>query len=137
MVAAKVRQVVFFLDRSLGADDVRLAMQAAGAAVEIHIDHFSGATTDDVWLRAVGEKGWIVVTKDERIRYRAVERRAIAEARVKTFILVPKRLTGPQNGEILAKAIDKMTRFSVGNQPPFIAKVFRDSTVRLWERPRA
>ena len=91
---------------------------------------------DEVWLKEVGRRGWIVLTKDDRIRYRFLERRAIAEARVRSFFLVPRKLTGVQNGEIFAKALDRMLRFCVGNRPPFIAKVFRDGRVKLWERPK-
>lgn len=78
-----------------------------------------------------------MLTKDEKIRYRLTERRAIARASVRAFFLVPKGLTGPQNGEIFAKALDRITKFCIGNQPPFIAKVFRGGTVKMWERPRA
>jgi hypothetical protein len=64
------------------------------------------------------------------------EQWAIAQAAVRAFFLVPKGLTGPENGRILANAVRRMTRFATGNQPPFIAKVFRNSTVKMWERPR-
>jgi hypothetical protein len=83
----------------------------------------------------VGRRGWIVLSKDEKIRYRLTEKRAIAQAGVRAFFLVPKGLTGPENGRILARALNRMTRFSIGNQPPFIAKVFRNGTVKMWERP--
>lgn len=76
------------------------------------------------------------MTKDERIRYRLTEKRAIAQAKVRAFFLVPKGLTGPQNGAIFATALARMTRFCTGNQPPFIAKVFRNGSVKMWERPK-
>lgn len=129
-------QFVFFLSRCLGSDDVRSALIAAGVTVEIHNDHFSPNETDDVWLTEVGRRGWVVITRDERIRYRMVEKQAIARAKVRTFFLVPRGLSGPENGAVLVKALARMTRFCIGNQPPFIAKVFRNGTVKMWERPK-
>lgn len=84
----------------------------------------------------MGRRGWILLSKDEKIRYRLAEKRAIAQAAVRAFFLVPKGLTGPENGRILASALERMRNFSIGNRPPFIAKVFRNGTVKMWERPR-
>lgn len=77
-----------------------------------------------------------MLTKDEKIRYRVTEKRAITRAGVRAFFLVPKGLTGPQNGEVFARALNRMTKFCIGNQPPFIAKVFRDGKVKIWEHPK-
>lgn len=90
----------------------------------------------DQWIPDVGRRGWILLSKDEKIRYRLAEKRAIAQAAVRAFFLVPKGLTGPENGRILASALERMRNFSIGNRPPFIAKVFRNGTVKMWERPR-
>lgn len=74
----------FFVDRSLGARDVPEALRSAGVLVEVHDDHFAPDTPDIVWLAEVGARGWIVLTKDSRIRRvdraerRAVERRGWA-----------------------------------------------------------
>jgi len=45
-------------------------LRDAGLDVEIHDDHFAPDAKDEEWLSAVGRKQWIVVTRDERIRYR-------------------------------------------------------------------
>ena len=104
--------------------------------VEIHEGNFPPAAPDEDWLPIIGQNGWVLLTKDEKIRYRAAEKRAIAQHLIRAFFLVPTKLTGPENGEVFVKALRRMERFCVGNQPPFIAKVFRNGTVKLWERPR-
>jgi len=121
----------------LGSEDVPNALRAAGALVETHEGHFAADAPDDQWIPEVGRHGWIVLSKDEKMRYRLAEKRAIAQARVRAFFLVPKGLTGPENGRILAGAVARMTRFAIGNKAPFIAKVFRNGTVKMWERPKA
>jgi hypothetical protein len=42
---------------------------------------------------------------------------------VRVFFLVPRGLTGTQNGLIFAKALERMKRGCTGNNPPFIAFV--------------
>ncbi len=124
------------MSRELGSGDVPNALRAAGARVEIHDGNFAPDAPDDEWIPEVGRRGWIVLSKDEKIRYRLAEKRAIAQSAVRAFFLVPKGLTGPENGRILASAVTRMTKFALGNQPPFIAKVLRNGTVKMWERPR-
>ena len=46
-------------------------LRAAGLYVEVHDDHFAQDAPDSEWLAAVGRNNWIVITRDERIRYRA------------------------------------------------------------------
>jgi hypothetical protein len=64
---------VFFLDRSLGVEPIRAELIKAGLVVEIHDDHFARDEEDRVWLQRVGEWGWVVLTKDQRLRYRPLE----------------------------------------------------------------
>jgi len=42
--------------------------------VAIHDDHFPPDAPDTAWLQVVGERRWVVLTKDERIRRRPLER---------------------------------------------------------------
>lgn len=44
----------FFLDKCLGNYNVAAALREAGAAVEIHADHFDQDTLDADWLPEVG-----------------------------------------------------------------------------------
>jgi hypothetical protein len=75
-VAKPPEQPVFFIDRSLGKIDVPGALRAAGDKCKIHDEHFDQQTEDEIWLKAVAAENWIVLTKDERIRYRPLELKA-------------------------------------------------------------
>ncbi|MGC8761209.1 MAG: hypothetical protein ACP5VC_14725, partial [Bryobacteraceae bacterium] len=79
---------VFFIDRSLGVEPVRSVLVAEGMAVEIHDDHFKRDEEDRVWLAAVGERKWVVLTKDQRLRYRPLEIAALRESGARVFVLV-------------------------------------------------
>jgi len=88
----------------------------------------------------VGERGWVVITKDKAIRHRETELAELKAAHVAAFVLTAKGLTGQENGAVLAKALRAMTRYLVGNRPPFIAAVAPSSRLTMLHRghkPRA
>ena len=60
---------VFLVDRDLGSKVVPDALRKAGCTVEVHSDHFDGEAPDHEWIRTVGERGWFVITHDDKIRY--------------------------------------------------------------------
>ncbi len=72
----------FFIDRSLGSKIVANALRQAGAEVHIHDDYFPANARDEEWLRVVGQRGWVVLTKDKMIRYRGPELAALINAGV-------------------------------------------------------
>src|SRR5262249_5105997 len=68
--------LVFFIDRSLGRKKVPDALRAAGLDVRVHDELFPQATEDVVWLTEAAAKRWVVVTRDDRIRYNELEKQA-------------------------------------------------------------
>ena len=48
-------------------------------------------TLDDAWLPVIGGRRLVVITRDQRIRYRTVEKRAWVEHRVRGFVLTGRR----------------------------------------------
>lgn len=78
---------VFFTDRDLGKRFPEV-LHAAGLAVERHADHFAPDCPDEVWLEAVGRKGWIAVTHDRRIRYKPNELAAVVQHRVALLVVI-------------------------------------------------
>ncbi len=128
-------EFTFFLDRSLGRHTVAAALREAGAKLLIHDDLFPQTATDVEWLNEAGKNNWLVLTKDERIRYRIAEIEALRKARVKAFVLTARKdLTGQEMAEIFVKALPKIHRIASKQQPPFIAKVGRDGSVTLLEK---
>ncbi|HVT42934.1 MAG TPA: hypothetical protein VMT00_00940 [Thermoanaerobaculia bacterium] len=76
--------VVFFTDRDLGNRFPDI-LAAAGLSVERHRDHFGPTCSDEEWLEAIGQRGWIAVTHDKRIRYKPNELAAIVRNRVEPY----------------------------------------------------
>lgn len=120
---------VFFLDEGLAGNIVPGILSDAGFLVEKLIDHFPKGTPDTVWLAEVGKRGWVVLTKDKKIRTNQLERKALMDAKVAAFILTSGNLRGEEMGEIFLKAHSRMLKFLSDNTRPFIATVTRDGKV--------
>jgi predicted nuclease of predicted toxin-antitoxin system len=125
----------FFVDRCLGK---RLAtvLKAQGLTVEIHDRHFDKNAKDTDWLPIVGQRGWVVLTKDEHIAKRSLERIAVTSARVRMFVLVSQNLSGAETAAAFTQAIAAMQQFLQEHPAPFIGKVHRDGNIVPWRTHR-
>jgi hypothetical protein len=101
---------VFFIDRSLGVEPIRGALIAEGLAVEIHDEHFKRDEEDRVWLTAVGQWRWVVLTKDQRLRYRPLEIAALRSSGARVFILIAGNLRGGEIASVFVTALPAMCR---------------------------
>ena len=123
--------VTFFIDHSLGGKLIAGRLRDLGAQVEILADHFPTDTADVEWLNAVGEKGWIVLSKDGRIRRDTVERAALKFAGVRAFFLTQQGLTGAEMAEIFANALPGMVSRAHSQPAPFIYTLSRGGEFSL------
>ncbi|PZV02946.1 MAG: hypothetical protein DCF32_14445 [Leptolyngbya sp.] len=122
----------FFIDRCLGKK-LATVLRAQGHTVELHDSHFAKDAKDVDWLPAVGQRGWVVLTKDERIAKRFLERLAVTSAGVKMFVLVSQNLSGTDTAAAFTKAIPTMQQFLQAHPAPFIAKVYQDGGISPWK----
>jgi predicted nuclease of predicted toxin-antitoxin system len=109
---------------------VRDALKAMGARVEMHREHFREDADDVEWLPTIAGRGWVILSKDQ---YNYLERLAIKNTKGRAFLLVPGNLKGVEQATIISKALSEMLRILDLTKPPFIAKIYRDGSVRLTE----
>jgi predicted nuclease of predicted toxin-antitoxin system len=102
---------IFFVDRSLGKYVVANALRAAGAVAEAQDDHFQPDAADEEWLAEVGQRKWIVLTKDNRLRYHPREKAALLRHGVRAFILTARDLRGEEMGLAFVKALPRIEKF--------------------------
>ena len=124
-------EVTFFVDASLGGKIISEALHSAGAQIELHNDHFPQGTPDETWLKQVGAHNWVVLTKDDKIRYHELERQALLSAGVRVFVLTAKGLRGAENAQIFVEALPAIHRLLNRQPGPFIARVTRGAEVAL------
>jgi PIN like domain len=106
-------------------------LNAEGLRVELHDSHFRQGTPDADWLPVVGERGWIVLTKDTRIRYRPAEKQALLGAGVRAFAFTSGSLSGAQMGDAIVKALPKILALLASHQRAFVARITAASDVAI------
>jgi PIN like domain len=128
--------ITFFIDRALGKKSVPDALRLAGANIEIHCDHFAPEAADVDWLPVVAQKGWVVLTKDEKIGRNYLEVLAIAQYGAKVFVLNSANLKSKEMADIFVGSLDKMTAFSLNHEPPFIFKIYKQGKITMWKNSK-
>jgi hypothetical protein len=114
---------VYFTDRDLGKRFPEI-LTASGLYVERHADHFAHDTLDEVWLEAVGRRGWVALSHDRRRRHKPNELRAVIKHRVALLVVIG----AAPFAELARSFVDTaplIERFLSNREPPFIAKVYR------------
>lgn len=120
---------VFFTDRDLGNAFPDI-LQTSGLRVERHARHFPPDCSDEEWLRVIGERGWIAVTRDTRIRYKPNELAAVVANRVALLVLVG-RVPHAELARGFVRTLPRIIRFLERHERPLIAKVLRVSPAEL------
>jgi len=124
-------ETVFFIDRSLGIEPIRTELTKAGVVVEIHDDHFARDEEDRVWLRTVGERGWVVFTKDQRLRYRPLEIAALRASKARVFVLTAGNLRGIEIAAAFLTALPRIFKTLHSVPGPFVARVSHSGQIKI------
>lgn len=105
------------------------ALTEAGIAFVAHHDRFAHDAPDSDWLSAAADQGWLVVTRDQRIRYRANELAAMQRAQLHVFVFTQGGLTGAETGDILVRCHAAMLRQAEQVCPPAFFSLTRSGEV--------
>ena len=132
-----VEQPEFFIDRSLGRFTVPQALRACGLVVhtmaEVYGEQVGQGLQDETWLRDVGERGWVVLMKDDAIRRRPAEREALIESGVRAFCLTNAQLRGEEQARRCVENRHRILR-QLTHPGPYIYGVYERRILRLWPR---
>jgi hypothetical protein len=112
----------------MGRGVVADALRRAGESVTLLTDHFEPGTPDVVWLPFVGAKGWIVVTKDTRIRYHEAEKRALLDNDVRAIVMSSGNASGPAMADALVAALPRIRALLTRQHGAFVATLSRTGT---------
>jgi hypothetical protein len=107
------------------------ALVQNGIHHERHGAHFPAGTEDSVWLPFVGGQGWILLTKDKRIRFNDLEKRTVIANRVREFYFTSGNFNGQEMAGLLAVALPEMFRLCKKHRPPFIASLTKAGNVHI------
>ena len=122
-----------FLDRNLGRHIIADRLRAEGMAVEVHDDHLPLDAPDEDWIALVGRRGWVAITKDRNVRYRAAELEAIRRHAARVIVIRMKNATGPDIAALLVRGRRRIDRFAAKTPPPLVAGIYGNSTIKAFE----
>jgi len=114
------------------------ALRSAGAAVHVMADVYGERIGQDLadaeWLRDAGDKGWVVLMKDDKIRYRPAELEALTTAGVRAFCLTNANLRGVEMAQRFVDQLLKIQRIAREEPGPYIYGVYADGVRPLWPK---
>jgi hypothetical protein len=84
-----------------------------------------------VWLPFVGERGWLLVTKDKKIRFNELEKTAVLRNKVREFYFASGNFSGSEMAETLLVALGSMVKLCRKQPAPFIASITKSGGVNL------
>lgn len=135
-MARPLPDLVLFLDECLGTVEVAEVLRTQGIRVETLLDHFPSGTLDQDWLPELGRRGWVLLTKDKDVRRRQVERDAMMQASIPSFVLAAGDLPGAAMAGAFAMAYPQMRKLVRDYLPPFVAVVRANGKVQMVTNPR-
>ncbi len=113
------------------------ALRAAGATVhtmaDVYGERVGQGLHDEEWLHDVGQRGWIVLMKDAKIRHRPTELEAVMANNVRAFCLTNANLRGIDQAQRLVANLTPITR-TAETPGPYIYGVYADGLQRLWPK---
>ena len=116
---------MIFIDRCI-SNKIATALKALRDDVRWLEDDFPPNAKDSDWLREVGTRGWLVITRDKKIRTRPGERQALLDNHVGAFCLTQK--DNPKRWDIfklVVGSLDEMEQIFADNERPFLYGVDR------------
>ncbi|MGO9588612.1 MAG: hypothetical protein ACLP3K_01025 [Candidatus Acidiferrales bacterium] len=125
-------QFVLYLDENLcNCVPVLEALQQNGIKHERHLTHFASGTPDHVWLPFVGQNQWVLLTRDQAIRYRNIEHSRVVRYNIREFVFKAGNLHKQELARVLIIAIPKMREVCRKYKPPFIASITKLGVVNM------
>jgi hypothetical protein len=113
-----------FIDRSLGRIKVPALLRAEGLRLVTLAEHYGVPADEDVadeqWLELCGQRGWLALMKDDRIRYMTIERRALVENRVRAAVITNANLSAEEMARRIIRAVPDLARVSDERPGPFL-----------------
>ena len=118
-----------FLDRSLGRFKVPALLRVAGLRLTTLSEHYGvpvdAQIADEDWLQLAGSRGWVVLMKDKRIRYRRPELDAVKRHRVRCFCMAAGNLPAGETADRFLRCLPAIVE-ACRDAGPFVYMVYEN-----------
>jgi PIN like domain len=113
-----------FLDRSLGRKKVPELLRAEGIRLVTLAEHYGipndETIADTEWLELCGQRGWLAVMKDDRIRYVGAERQALFDFGVMAAVITNANLPAGEMAARIVRALSDLAQICADRDRPFL-----------------
>lgn len=125
---------MIFFDRSIPRGVAEAVKQVREDACWLEDVFEEGWIKDREWIPEVGARGWLVISKDKKIRTRREERRAVKENNVGCFILNYKQpLNRWEILKLVTSTLDEMEEKFANTPRPFMYLIDRNGRFRPYD----
>jgi hypothetical protein len=100
---------------------------------EVYGERIGQGLADEEWLQDAGQRGWVVLMKDARVRRRPAELEALTSHHVRAFCLTNANLRGVEQAERFVTNLARITRIA-STPGPYIYGVYAGNVRQLWPR---
>ena len=98
----------FFVDENYGERLVTGLRDLGYDNIEHLLENFDRATPDEEWLEYIGERGYVLITRDKMIRRRPNEKAALIRHKIVAFYLIGNSTGTKEISKQLIIAWDRM-----------------------------
>lgn len=113
-------------------DALRNASATVHTMADVYGERIGQGLPDTEWLSDAGANGWVVLMKDDKIRYRPAELNALTSAGVRAFCLTNANLGGVEMARRFVDQFGRIIRIAAEREGPYIYGVYADGVRRLW-----
>ena len=85
-----------------------------------------------IWLPAVTERGWIIISQDMNISRNLLEREAVRSAGARMFVFASANLRATEKAQIITASLPRIRAIVAKTPAPFTAKMYKDGRVDKW-----
>ena len=125
---------MIFIDRSIPRGVAEAVRRMREDVIWLE-DEFRHDVPDEEWLAVAGQRGWLVITHDRKIRTRPGERRVIMEHGVGCFIMTYRQdLKKEEIVALISATLEEMERRFKATPRPFIYTVSKGGEFREYAR---
>jgi hypothetical protein len=126
-------KTAIFLDRDQGDKIMPDILKKAGIRVECHSKYFVHNTKDDVWIREVSGKGWLIITSDKKIENDPDSRLAVIESKAKIYFLEENNSRAVYWAASILVSKERIYELARDHSGPFYINLHRKSSALLWK----
>ena len=102
------------------------------AMADVYGERIGQGLADEEWLRDAGERRWIVLMKDAKIRYRPAELQVVVDHGLRAFCLTNANLRGAEMAARFVEHLPQIERLARQQPGPYIDGVYANAIRRLW-----